>query len=104
MNGEQLVNIEHYRFGFREIFRVAVPGVWALLCALFLSSPMWKALSHLGVSGGIDTLDIFELVIFALAFGFFWFSLQLPRRLGQYKTAVQHLRGYMLDLGNKEKP
>lgn len=99
--------VEFYKFNFREVFRVGIPGLWFLVCAHFLSSPIWKTLSYLEiikVTNGLNFLNTFELIILALGFGLLWFSLQIPRKLPKYKKAVSHLKDYMLQLVDKKEP
>lgn len=94
---------EPFKFGFRELFRIMIPGVWLLIVfSNTVSISLWNYISKIGIKYP-DNLDNFKLIVLAWLLGFFWFSLQLPKKLGRYKKFVKHLKEFMLKLHDEEQ-
>jgi len=95
--------VKAYDFGFREIFRVMVPGVWfVIVFSPTVSKPIWALLAKAGVNfpSGLDNM---KLIAAVWVTGFLWFSLQIPKRTKSYRRFVSHLRKFMMELRNTGK-
>lgn len=90
---------EGWQLGFREFFRMIVPGVgFLVLGSPYVSQFLWAAL-------GTDQLDpdlIVFAIIAALLVGLAWFSMQIPKRMGLYRRRVDFLRRLMTSLVDDE--
>lgn len=95
-------NVESFKFGFREFFRVVVPGT----CILLVLSPV---VSRPIFDLGLLSQDVYgalrdPVLASAVAgvMGFLWFSIQIPKRLRRYRAYVSHLRRFMVSLGGND--
>jgi hypothetical protein len=91
-------NIDFYSFGFREVFRIMIPGLWIIIIfSNKISKPIWDFLSKFDINYP-QNIDTFLLLSVTWIIGFIWFSIQLSKKLKCYKAYVLQLRNFMMEL------